>query len=108
MTFEGETPMSQFAIFVTVKVKPGTADAFRPLILENAEAAFRDEPECHQFQVLTAEDDPETFFFYEVYESASSLDHHRDTPHYKKYFAAAEDMIAERSIQRCNLAQAHT
>ncbi len=95
--------MSQFAIFVTIKLKPGTADGFRPLILENAEAAVRDEPECQQFQVLTAEDDPETFYFYEVYDAASSLDHHRETPHYRKYMAAAEDMIAERAIQRCTL-----
>lgn len=95
--------MSQFAIFVTIKLKPGNRDAFRKLILENAEAAPRDEPECHQFQVLTAEDDPDTFFFYEVYDAASSLDHHRETPHYQKYMNAASDMIAERAIQRCNL-----
>ncbi len=95
--------MSQFAIFVTIKLKPGNADAFRALILENAEAAVRDEPECRQFQVLTAEDDPETFFFYEVYDAASSLDHHRETPHYQKYMKASEDMIQDRAIQRCNL-----
>ncbi len=100
--------MSQFAIFVTIKLKPGTADAFRPLILENAEAAIRDEADCHQFQVLTAEDDPETYFFYEVYTGSEGLENHRETPHFRKYMAAAEDMIAERSIQRCDLLAAHT
>ncbi len=100
--------MSQFAIFVTIKLKPGTADDFRPLILENAEAAVRDEPDCHQFQVLTAEDDPETYFFYEVYTGAEGLENHRKTPHYQKYMAAAEDMIADRAIQRCDLLVAHT
>ncbi len=95
--------MSQFAIFVTIKLKPGTADDFRPLILENAEAAVRDEPDCHQFQVLTAEDDPETYIFYEVYTSAEGLQNHRETPQYRKYMASTEDMIAERAIQRCNL-----
>ncbi len=91
--------MSQFAIFVTIKLKPGTAGDFRRLILENAEAAVRDEPECRQFQVMTDENDPETFFFYEVYDAASSLDHHRETPHYQKYMKGSEDMIADRSIQ---------
>ena len=95
--------MSPFAIFVTIKLKPGNRDEFRKLILENAEAAPRDEPECRQFQVLTDENAPDTFFFYEVYDAASSLDHHRETPHYQKYMNAAEDMIAERSIQRCTL-----
>jgi len=99
--------MSQFAIFVTIKLKPGNADAFRNLILENAEAAVRDEPECQQFQVLTDEDDPDTYFFYEVYDAASSLDHHRETPHYQKYMNAASDMIEDRAIQRCTLIAAH-
>ena len=95
--------MSQFAIFVTIKLKPGTADDFRPLIEENAKAAVKEEPDCHQFQVLTAEDDPDTFFFYEVYTEASSLDAHRESPHYRKYVAATEDMIEDRAIQRCEL-----
>ncbi len=95
--------MSQFAIFVTIKLKPGTADDFRRLILENAEAAVRDEPACQQFQVLTDESDPETFFFYEVYTDASGLENHRDTPHYQKYMNGTEDMIQDRAIQRCNL-----
>ena len=95
--------MSQFAIFVTIKLKPGNTDALRALILENAEAAIRDEEMCQQFQALTDESDPDTFFFYEVYNEASSLDHHREMPHYKKYDDATQDMIAERSIQRCTL-----
>lgn len=95
--------MSRFAIFVTIKLKPGTADAFRPLILENAAAAVREEPDCHQFDVLTAEDDPDTFYFYEVYTDAAALDRHRDTAHYQNYMARAGDMIEDRIIQRCTV-----
>jgi quinol monooxygenase YgiN len=95
--------VDNFAIFVTIKLKPGTGKAFRPLILENAESALRDEEDCLQFQVLTDEKDPDTYFFYEVYTDASALDRHRETPHYKKYMAAAGGMIADRSIQRCAL-----
>ncbi len=97
--------MGQFAIFVTVKLKPGMGEAFRPHILENATAAVRDEPECHQFQVLTGEDDPDTYFFYEVYSRPEALDHHREQPHYKKFIAATQEMMAERVIQRCSLVQ---
>ncbi len=95
--------MSQFAIFVTIKLKPGLGDAFRPHILENAAAAVRDEPACHQFQVLTAEDDPDTYHFYEVYSDAAALDRHREQPHYKKFIAATQDMMAERIIARLSL-----
>lgn len=100
--------MSQFAIFVTIKLKPGNADAFRPLILENAEAAVRDEDNCHQFQVLTDEADSDTFYFYEVYTDAQGLENHRETPHYQKYDAASRDMIAERTIQRCRVEAINT
>lgn len=92
-----------FAILVTITLKPGTADAFRPLILENAACARRDEPDCRQFQVLEATDKADTFLFYEVYTDESALDRHRETPHYQAYIAKAGDMIADRSIQPCSL-----
>ena len=95
--------MSAFAIIVTVKLKPGTADAFRPLILNNAEAAVRDEPACQQFQVLCAEDAPETFIFYEVYDDAAALDSHRAQPHFKAYVEATKEMIAERTVRHCTV-----
>ena len=92
--------MSRFAIFVTVKLKPGNADAFEPIILENATAAVRDEPECHEFHVMRDNEDPDTYHFFEVYDAASSLDAHRETPHYKKFASETENMVAEKSIQR--------
>ena len=92
--------MTRFAIFVTIKLHPGKAEEFRPHILANAQAAVRDEPDCHLFHVLQAQDDPDTFFFYEVYTNAKSLDVHREQPHFKKFFADANHMVAERTIQR--------
>ena len=92
--------MTRFAIFVTLQLKPGSAEAFKPHILENAAAAPRDEPECHHFSVHQAEDDPDKFHFYEVYSNAASLDYHREQPHYKKFIAATKDMILSRDIQR--------
>ena len=93
--------MGQFAIFVTIKLKPGNANPFRPLILENATASVRDEKNCHQFHVLTDEVDPDTFYFFEVYTNAKALESHRKSPHFQKYDAASQSLIAERTIQRC-------
>jgi quinol monooxygenase YgiN len=95
-----EVRMSQFAILVTITLKPGSAEEFKPHILANAKAAMRDEADCHQFNVLQSEDDPDTFFFYEVYTDSAALDVHRETPHYKKFFADAGHLVAERVIQR--------
>ena len=92
-----------FAIIVKFTLKPGMADAFRPLILENATASVRDEPTCRQFQVLNDEQSSEIIFLYEVYEDAAALEAHRETPHFKKFIETANEMIAEREIQRCTL-----
>ena len=92
--------MSHFAIVVTITLKPGTAEAFRPLILENAAAAKRDEPDCHRFDVLVSEDDPHVYTFYEEYTNADCLETHRGTPHFQKFFTATADMIAGRDVRR--------
>lgn len=90
--------MSKFAIFVTVKVAPGKADEFLPIILENATSAVRDEPDCHMFRVLRNRDDADTFHFFEVYTSEASLDIHRETPHYKKFRELADPLVVDRQI----------
>jgi quinol monooxygenase YgiN len=93
--------MSHFAIVVTIKLKPGTVDAFRALVLENAAASKRDEPGCHRFDVLALADDPETVVFYEEYTDEEAFQAHRSSPHFKKYWDATTDMVAERQVQTC-------
>jgi len=95
--------MTRFAIFVTIKLHPGKAEEFKPIILENATAAVRDEPECHQFHVLQSNEDPDTFHFYEVYTEEASLDFHREQPHYKKFFETGNHLVADRNIQKVTI-----
>ncbi|MEM7172174.1 MAG: putative quinol monooxygenase [Pseudomonadota bacterium] len=95
--------MSSFAIFVTVTLKPGTGDHFRPHILKNAEASQRDEPDCHLFKVMTDEDNPDIYYFYEVYSDAAALDHHRQQPHFLKFREATADMVLDRDVKRCTV-----
>ncbi len=95
--------MTRFAIIVTIKLKPGTAEAFEPDILANAEAAVRDEPDCHQFHVLQSRDNPDHFFFYEVYTDTAALDTHREQPHFKKFFEEAGHLVEDRDIQQVNV-----
>ena len=97
--------MSKFAIFVTVKVKPGTGADFRPIILENATAAVRDEPGCHIFHVMTSKDDADIFHYFEVYTDEAALDAHREYPHYKKYRLEADEMIVDVAIQKADFLQ---
>ncbi len=95
--------MSHFAVVVTIKLKPGTADGFRALILANAAASRQNEPGCHRFDVLVPEDDADAFVFYEEYSDAAAFEAHRESPHFKTYWQATEAMIDDRSIRRCSV-----
>jgi len=95
--------MTRFAIIVTIKLKPGTAEEFKSHILANAEAAVRDEPDCHLFHVMQSRDNVDTFYFYEVYTDAAALDRHREQPHYKKFSATAGHLIEERILQQVDV-----
>ena len=55
--------MNHFAVIVSIGLKPGTAEAFYPHIIENATASRRDEPDCHRFDVVVAEDDTHQLYF---------------------------------------------
>ncbi|MBM3951158.1 MAG: antibiotic biosynthesis monooxygenase [Rhodospirillales bacterium] len=91
--------MSPYAIFVTIKVKSGTAEKLRALIVKNAQAARAREPDCRAFFVSTAENEPETFHFFEVYSTKAALEAHRQQPHFLEYFAAAKDLMVSRTVQ---------
>ncbi len=97
--------MSKFAIFVTVKIKQDRIEDFLAQAYANATAAVRDEPNCQQFRIMQNTDDPSTIHFYEVYTEAGSLDHHRETVHYKAYDAAAADMILEKTVTKMDVLQ---
>ena len=92
--------MQRFAIVVTIKLKPGTAEEFKPLILENGTSAVKDEQDCHLFHIMQDNSDPDTFIFYEIYTDEAALDVHRETPHFLKFGKAAEGMIVDRDIRK--------
>ena len=105
--FRGEILANEkFAIVVTFKLKPGSAQAFRPIIMENAEASVRDEPGCHQFQVLCDEVDPDQIVLYEVYEDVDAFEAHKMTPHFEKFDREGKPMVEEAVVQRCTLLKA--
>ena len=91
--------MSRYAIFVTIQLKPGIADRFRPHILKNAQAAVDKEADCHSFSVMTAEDDSDRFHFHEVYTDKAALDLHRRQPHFLEFFEATKDMVLSKTVQ---------
>mmetsp|Transcript_18554 Transcript_18554/g.44002 ORF Transcript_18554/g.44002 Transcript_18554/m.44002 type:complete len:146 (+) Transcript_18554:53-490(+) len=69
------------SIIVEADIKPERMDEFLALIQKNAEGS-RKEPGCQRFDVLRSQDDPNKFFFYEIYDDADAVAHHKAQPHF--------------------------
>jgi quinol monooxygenase YgiN len=72
-------------LHVTVQVKPEHTAEFLDVVRYDAEHSEKDEPGCLRFDVIQDRDDPNRFYFYEVYRDESALAAHRETPHFKFY-----------------------
>lgn len=69
-----------YAVFATLKTKPGMAETFAGLLAELA-IATRTEPGSRLY-VFGRAPEPDTFFMMERYESKEAFKAHFQTPHY--------------------------
>ena len=83
-------------IVASFKVKPDCIDAFIDAAKADAESSVANEPGCHQFDVNVDTKNPTHFTFYEVYEDQDAIDAHRESPHFKTFFDAIQNLIEER------------
>jgi (4S)-4-hydroxy-5-phosphonooxypentane-2,3-dione isomerase len=70
---------------VDFRLKAGTFDRFRKLIVENARASVRDEPGCRQFDVVIPNGDADRVVLYEIYDDAAAFEAHKRTPHFATF-----------------------
>jgi len=84
-------------IVASFKVKPDCVDAFIAAAKADAESSVANEKGCHQFDVNVDPENPTHFTFYEVYDDQAAIDSHRAAPHFKTFFDAIQDLIADRS-----------
>ncbi len=87
-------------LHVTVQVKPEHVSEFLEVVRYDAEHSEKDEPGCLRFDVIQDRDDPNRFYFYEVYRDESALEAHRQTPHFKRYFEKVQPWLAAPSERR--------
>ena len=92
--------MTEFAIFVAVKLKPGCLEQYLPLIEVDRASALRDEPGCCHFDILRPEHGGDVVHLYEVYDDEAAFKAHQASPHFTAYAAATGAMVDERVIQR--------
>jgi autoinducer 2-degrading protein len=86
---------------VKVRIKPALRQRFLEAIEVDALGSERDEPGCLRFNVLQDEQDPDVYYFYEVYTDAAALEAHRATPHYAVWRAVADTLDGPAEALRC-------
>ena len=87
------------ALMVNVQIKPGMRNEFLAVIKEDAENTSAKEEGNFQFTVIQNNDDPDSFFFLEVYKDQAALDAHRTMPHFLKYREATADIYVSDPVR---------
>jgi autoinducer 2-degrading protein len=83
-------------LLVSLKVKPDERDRFLAAAEEDSTASVRDEGGgCLRFDVLQDNQDENHFFFYEVYRDEAAHQAHTTYPHYARWAAARDQVLAE-------------
>ena len=81
-------------LHVTVQVKPEHVREYLQAVAHDAEHSEREEPGCLRFDVVQDRDDPNRFYYYEVYKDEAALEAHRQTPHFKLYAEKTQSWLA--------------
>ena len=89
------------AMWVKVRVKPQERERFLKAIEVDALGSEKDEPGCMRFNVLQDGQDPNVYYFYEVYRDEAALEAHRAAPHYAVWRAAADTLDGPPQATRC-------
>merc|ERR1712048_1245075 len=71
-----------FCVIVDAEVKEDRIDEFLDKMQKNA-VGSRAEPGCLRFDVVRSQENPNRFFFYEVYKSVDAVAFHKEQSHYK-------------------------
>ncbi len=81
-------------LHVTVQIKPEHIAEYLEAVRHDAEHSEKDEPGCLRFDVVQDKDDPNRFYYYEVYKDEAALEAHRQTPHFKLYADKVQPWLA--------------
>lgn len=92
-----------FVLVVSLKVKPDMQQQFLEVARDDATSSVRDEPGCVRFDVLQDRNDPNHFYFYEVYHDEAAFQAHTQMPHTGRWREASTVVLAEPSqAVRCD------
>lgn len=90
-------------LVVKFQVKPEFRDEFIAIGKVDADGSTNTEPGCRRFDFSEDEANPNTFYFYEVYNDDEAFKAHQATPHFAQYRSTVkpEWLAAPTTVARC-------
>ncbi len=85
---------SLLVVFVDVRVRPGSEDAFQAASIANADAS-RLESGVVRFDLLQDREEPTHFVLVEIYSDQAAAAAHKQTAHYARWRDAVAELMAE-------------
>ena len=84
--------------YVTVDVKEGFNDTFREIVLDEMKQSIKKEEGVYVIYAATAKENPDKWYFFEIYENEKAYQKHRKTAHFKKYIEQTENIIENKEF----------
>lgn len=81
-------------ITAIIKSKPETIEITKALLTEMA-VNSKQETTCLQYDLHQSKDEPEYFFFHEIWDNQEDLDLHNAKPYIQKFVEQASEILAE-------------
>lgn len=93
--------MPAIALVVEIRTQPGQRDAFLARLRQHRAKVLANEPGCRGFEILLAEEEPDSLVLYEAYQDEQALEEHDATPYFQAYREDTAAMIASRRRILC-------
>lgn len=84
---------------VKVEVKKGNEEAFAHSIKKEITTSIASEPGMEIMMSGTNKENPNEWYFVEVYANDQAYDNHVQTPHYEKYIEETDGMVERRDVK---------
>jgi quinol monooxygenase YgiN len=78
-----------------IEIDPARLDAYRAALSEEIETSVRVESGVLALYAVAVKDEPAQIRIFEIYADEDAYRAHLETPHFKKYKAATQDMVTQ-------------
>ncbi|WP_162011544.1 putative quinol monooxygenase [Streptococcus sp. S784/96/1] len=80
-------------------VKVSDSNAFSEIVLPEMQTSMEKEAGVLVMYAGTDVDNPDTWYFFEVYQNETAYEQHRETPHFKDYIEQSAKLVLDKQLQ---------